>query len=172
MSETGSLAENPNAVESVSYSAQGEPPLGELNPSTPFAPSWHHEIIAAKLEAVREGRIRRLIVNVPPRHQKSHLASAAFPAWCLGHDPSAQLLCVSYAQDLADKLSRDCRQIVASDWYRQLFATRLSAQRQATRGGHRGRCPGACGGEYARASRDDGARRSEKAFGHRTDCAD
>jgi predicted phage terminase large subunit-like protein len=52
-------------------------------------------------------------------------------AWCLGHDPTAQLLCVSYAQDLADKLSRDCRQIVASNWYRQLFATRLSAQRQA-----------------------------------------
>jgi len=40
----------------------------------------------------------------------------AFPAWCLGHDPSAQILCVSYAQDLADKLSRDCRHIVAADW--------------------------------------------------------
>jgi predicted phage terminase large subunit-like protein len=51
--------------------------------------------------------------------------------WCLGHDPSAQILCVSYAQDLADKLSRDCRHILTSDWYRQLFATRLSAQRQA-----------------------------------------
>jgi len=63
--------------------------------------------------------------------RESHLASVCFPAWCLGHDPSAQLLCVSYAQDLADKLSRDCRQIVASAWYRQLFATRLSPQRQA-----------------------------------------
>ena len=68
---------------------------------------------------------------MPPRHLKSHLASVAFPAWCLGHDASAQILCASYAQDLADKLSRDCRQIVASDWYRQVFATRLSAQRQA-----------------------------------------
>jgi predicted phage terminase large subunit-like protein len=103
----------------------------ELNPRTPFVPSWYHEITAAKLEAVRAGRIRRLIINMPPRHLKSHLASVAFPAWCLGHDPSMQILCVSYAQDLADKLSRDCRTIVASDWYRQLFATRLSAQRQA-----------------------------------------
>jgi hypothetical protein len=59
------------------------------------------------------------------------LASVAFPAWCLGHRPSAQILCVSYAQDLADKLSRDCRRIVISDWYRRLFPTRLSAQRQA-----------------------------------------
>jgi len=80
---------------------------------------------------VYHGRIRRLIVNVPPRHLKSHLGSVAFPAWCLGHDPSAQILCVSYAQDLADKLSRDCRRIVASDWYQKLFPTRLSAQRQA-----------------------------------------
>jgi hypothetical protein len=54
------------------------------------------------------------------------LASVAFPAWCLGHDPSAQILCVSYAQVLADKLSRDCRRIIASDWYQRLFPTRLS----------------------------------------------
>jgi hypothetical protein len=69
----------------------------ELNPRTRFAASWHHDIIAAKLDAVREARIRRLIINEPPRHLKSHLASVAFPAWCLGHDPSAQILCVSYA---------------------------------------------------------------------------
>jgi hypothetical protein len=90
--------------------------------------SWHIEIIAAKLAALRGGKIRRLVINLPPRHLKSLLASVAFPAWCLGHDPSTQILCVSYAQDLADKLSRDCRHIVASDWYRQLFPTRLSPQ--------------------------------------------
>jgi hypothetical protein len=66
-----------------------------------------------------------------PRHLKSHLASIAFPAWCLGHEPSAQILCVSYAQDLADKLSRDCRRLLASDWYQRLFPTRLSPQRAA-----------------------------------------
>ena len=102
-----------------------------LNPRTPFAPGWHFEVIAAQLETVRAGRSRRVIINMPPRHLKSHLAPVCFPAWCLGHDPSAQILCASYAQDLADKLSRDCRQIIASAWYRQLFTTRLSAQRQA-----------------------------------------
>ncbi len=50
----------------------------ELNPRTPFALSWHHEVIAEKLTAVREGRIRRLIISVPPRHLKSHLASVAY----------------------------------------------------------------------------------------------
>src|SRR5215467_1905842 len=66
----------------------------ELNPRTPFAANWHFELIAAKLAAVREGHIRRLIINVPPRHLKSHLASVAFPAWCLGHDP-VRRSCVS-----------------------------------------------------------------------------
>jgi hypothetical protein len=59
---------------------------------------------------VREGRVGRLIINVPPRHLKSNLASVAFPAWCLGHDPSMQILCVSYAQDLAE-IHRDRPQI-------------------------------------------------------------
>jgi predicted phage terminase large subunit-like protein len=105
--------------------------FSELNPQAAFAPNWHLEIIAAKLTAVREGKIRRLIINLPPRHLKSSMASIAFPAWCLGHDPSAQILCVSYAQDLADKLARDCRSIMTSPWYRRIFPTRLAPHRQA-----------------------------------------
>ena len=105
--------------------------FSELNPQAAFAPNWHLEVIAAKLTAVREGKIRRLIINVAPRSLKSLLASIAFPAWCLGHDPSAQILCVSYAQDLADKLARDCRAILMSPWYGQIFPTRLAPHRQA-----------------------------------------
>ncbi len=86
----------------------------DLNPQAGLAMNWHLQVIAAKLTAVREGRIRRLIINLPPRHLKSLMASIAFPAWCLGHDPSAQILCVSYAQDLSDKLGRDCRGIMMS----------------------------------------------------------
>src|SRR5437879_13492740 len=93
----------------------------QLNPQITLATTWHLEVIAAKLTAVREAKIRRLIINVAPRNLKSLLASIAFPAWCLGHDPSAQILCVSYAQDLADKLARDCRSIMTSLWYRQIF---------------------------------------------------
>ena len=103
----------------------------ELNPQAELAMNWHIEVIAAKLAAVRQGKIRRLIINLPPRHLKSLLASIALPAWCLGHDPSAQILCVSYAQDLSDKLARDCRSIMTSSWYRRIFPTRLAAHRQA-----------------------------------------
>jgi predicted phage terminase large subunit-like protein len=105
--------------------------FSELNPQAPFLPNWHIEVIAAKLAEVRQGKIRRLIINLPPRHLKSLMASIAFPAWCLGHDPSAQILCVSYAQDLADKLARDCRSIMTSGWYRRIFPTRLAPHRQA-----------------------------------------
>jgi hypothetical protein len=98
----------------------------ELNPQAELAMNWHLEVIAAKLMEVRRGTIKRLIINLPPRHLKSLMASIAFPAWCLGHDPSAQILCVSYAQDLADKLARDCRSIMIRPWYRRIFPTRLS----------------------------------------------
>src|SRR5712671_389647 len=103
----------------------------DLNPQTELAMNWHVEVIAAKLTAVRLGKIPRLIINLPPRHLKSILASVAFPAWCLGHNPSAQILCVSYAEALSNKLARDCRSIMMSRWYRRIFATRLAAHRQA-----------------------------------------
>jgi predicted phage terminase large subunit-like protein len=103
----------------------------ELNPQTRFLWNWHIEILAAKLEGVRRGKITRLIINIPPRHLKSLCASIALPAWWLGHDPAAQILCVSYAQDLSDKLSRDCRSIMHTAWYQALFPTRLSAERQS-----------------------------------------
>src|SRR5438094_6151245 len=103
----------------------------DLNPQAAFLTNWHLEVVAAKLTAVRLTALQRLIINLPPRHLKSLLASIAFPAWCLGHDPSAQILCVSYAQDLADKLARDCRSIMMSPWYRRLFPTRLAPHRQA-----------------------------------------
>jgi predicted phage terminase large subunit-like protein len=103
----------------------------DLNPQAVLAMGWHLQVIAAKLAAVRRGQIRRLIITLPPRHLKSHLASIAFPAWCLGHDPSLQILCTSYGEALADKLARDCRSIMMSPWYRRLFPTRLAQNRQA-----------------------------------------
>src|SRR5258706_5944800 len=103
----------------------------DLNPQADLAMNWHLEVIAAKLTAVREGKIRRLIINLPPLHLKSLMVLIAFPAWCLGHDPSAQILSVSYAKDLAEKLARDCRSIMTSPWYRRIFPTRLAPHRQA-----------------------------------------
>ena len=104
----------------------------ELNPQTEFLPNWHIEVIAAELEKCHSGETKRLIINVPPRSLKSHCASIAFPAFLLGHNPSTQIICASYGQQLADKLASDCRSLMMSDWYRNLFPrTRLAAGRQA-----------------------------------------
>src|SRR5215470_1235477 len=113
----------------------------ELNPQTPFHSNWHIELIASKLEDVRRGRCRRLIVNVPPRHLKSHAISVAFPAWLLGHQPSKQILSVTYAQDLSDALARSSRNLMTSASYQALFETRLDreavSELTTTEGGYR-----------------------------------
>ena len=101
----------------------------ELNPQTPFLPAPYIELMVSKLEDCRSGKIRRLIINLPPRSLKSHCVSISFVAWLLGHDPSLQIIAASYGQDLADKLARDTRIVMESDWYRALFPTRLSERR-------------------------------------------
>lgn len=113
------------------FNAFTERSFYELNPTTPFLPNWHLQVIAAELEACRRGETKRLIISVPPRSLKSLCASVAFPAWLLGHDSSAQIICASYGQELANKLSSDCRNLLASSFYQDLFSTRLSTQRQA-----------------------------------------
>jgi predicted phage terminase large subunit-like protein len=108
-----------------------------------FHHNWHIEVLAAKLEDVRLGRCRRLILNVPPRHLKSFAVSIAWPALVLGHDPTRKILSVTYAQDLSDNFARRSRQLMTSPFYEALFDTRISKGREAvsdfetTAGGYR-----------------------------------
>ncbi len=101
----------------------------ELNPATHLLWNWHLDAILDRLEACRRGDIRRLIINVPPRSLKSLCASIAFPAFLLGHQPSAQIICASYGQDLADKLARDTRTLMQSLWYQASFGALLETAR-------------------------------------------
>ena len=87
--------------------------------------AWHLQLCAS-------GAVTRLIMTVPPRHLKSTCASVAFPAWILGHDPSARIICVSYSADLAARHARDCRRVMESQWYRRIFpGMRLSREKNA-----------------------------------------
>lgn len=103
----------------------------ELNPQTKLVMADYIELLAAKLEDCRQGKTRRLIINLPPRYLKSHCASVSFVAWVLGHDPAAQIICASYGQDLADKLARDCRRVMSASWYQTLFKTRFMPDKKA-----------------------------------------
>ena len=79
-------------------------------------PGWtdapHLTRIAELLEAVDRGEIRRLIINLPPRHAKSTLASMLFPAWYLGRHPTRNVITVTHSQELSDRNSRAQREYV------------------------------------------------------------
>jgi predicted phage terminase large subunit-like protein len=98
-----------------------------LNPSATFYMNWHICAIAHYLEQVRLGKIKRLIITVPPRSLKSIMGSVAFPAFVLGHDPTKRLIVASYSADLAIKHGNDFRTVVNSAPYRAIFpAMRIS----------------------------------------------
>lgn len=86
-----------------------------------YQPAGHHTLIAEKLEAIAEGQIDRLMVNMPPRHGKSELASRRFPAWLLGTHPEIELVVASYNADKAREFGYEVRDIVRSSEYQALF---------------------------------------------------
>jgi predicted phage terminase large subunit-like protein len=101
-----------------------------VSPGSDYAHNWHIEVLAHRLEQCLAGEISRLIITLPPRHLKSICASVAFPAWALGRDPTRRIICASYSSDLAAKHARDCRAIIESRWYREVFpATRLDGDK-------------------------------------------
>jgi predicted phage terminase large subunit-like protein len=103
----------------------------ELNPGQDLSLAPHIQIMAAKLADCLMGRgSNRLIISLPPRSLKSITASVAAVAWLLGKDPTKQIICASYGQDLADKHARDSRRVMMSSFYKRLFPrTRLSSQK-------------------------------------------
>ena len=92
-----------------------------LNPDTVFVDNWHIHAIAWHLEQVRTGKIRRLIITMPPRSLKSISASTAFPAFVHGNNPSKHIISVSYGQDLSVKFQNDYRAIISRPWFRSIF---------------------------------------------------
>src|SRR4051794_36226059 len=92
-----------------------------LAPNTTYKHNWHIEAIAYHLELAWRREITRLMVNIHPRTLKSIIASVAFPAFVLGHDPTKRIICVSYGSDLAAKHANDFRAIVTSSWYQAMF---------------------------------------------------
>jgi hypothetical protein len=92
-----------------------------VNPGQELRPTAAFLAITHKLAQVEAGKIKRLIINVPPRSAKSLLASIAFPAFVLGRNPSRRVICASYSGELAAKLARDCRNVMLSHAYRAFF---------------------------------------------------
>jgi predicted phage terminase large subunit-like protein len=98
-----------------------------IRPSIPFKSNWHIEAITEKLSQVASGKVRRLIITLPPRTLKSLCASVALPAWFLGHNPSERVVVVSYSEVLARSHANDFRLLINDPIYQATFpAMRLA----------------------------------------------
>ena len=92
-----------------------------ISPTTQYLRNWHIDLISEKLTNLKQNKTTRLIINMPPRNLKSICINVAWPAWLLGHDPSTKIMTACYSQALSNKHSQDCRLIINSSWYQQIF---------------------------------------------------
>jgi predicted phage terminase large subunit-like protein len=94
---------------------------------TAYIENWHIETLAYQLMLVQQGKIQRLVINMPPRALKSICVSVAYVAWLLGHDPTRRIIVVSYSNELAFELHRQFKMVIDSEWYQRTFpAMRLA----------------------------------------------
>lgn len=88
-----------------------------------FIHGRHHEKMARAFERVAEGKVKRLIINMPPRHTKSEFASYLLPSWFLGKYPGKKIIQTSHTAELAVGFGRKVRNLVDSDRYKDVFPT-------------------------------------------------
>ena len=86
-----------------------------------FIHGRHHALMAKKFEEIAEGKLKRLIINMPPRHTKSEFASNMLPAWYLGNHPDKKVIQSSNTADLAVGFGRKVRNLVDSEQYAKIF---------------------------------------------------
>ena len=109
-----------------------------------FIEGKHHRIISKKLELVAQGKLKRLIINMPPRHSKSELASYLMPAWFLVRNPRLKIIQATMNTELATRFGRKVRDLIDDPYYQEVFPeTDLKPDSQAA-----GRWETSKGGEY------------------------
>src|SRR6056300_1666339 len=86
-----------------------------------FIEGAHHRIIAEKLEQVAQGKLKRLIINMPPRHSKSEFASFLMPAWFLGRNPKLKIIQATHNTELAVRFGRKVRDMIDDPAYKEIF---------------------------------------------------
>ena len=96
-----------------------------------FISGKHHQIMADAFERVARGELKRLIINMPPRHTKSEFASYLLPAWFLGLYPEKKIIQTAHTAELAVGFGRKVRNLVQSPQYAKVFDTKLSSDSKA-----------------------------------------
>jgi len=109
-----------------------------------FITGRHHKIIAEKLERVARGELKRLIINMAPRHTKSEFASFLFPAWMMGRNPRMKIIQATHTTELAVNFGRKTKNLIDNDEYKEIFPeVKLAADSKAS-----GRWDTSSGGMY------------------------
>ena len=88
---------------------------------TDFKMGRHIELLCDRLQKVADGKIKRLMVFLPPRSSKSLIASKIFPAWYMGRNPNHEIMSVSHSDQLASDFGRSVRDIVNTEEYQRIF---------------------------------------------------
>ena len=86
-----------------------------------FIEGHHHSLMAAAFERVAKGELKRLIINMPPRHTKSEFASYLLPSWFLGQFPAGKVIQTAHTAELAVGFGRKVRNLVSSQEYQEIF---------------------------------------------------
>ena len=86
-----------------------------------FIAGRHHAVMAQKFEEIAQGKLKRLIINMPPRHTKSEFASYLLPSWFLGKFPNKKIIQTSNTAELAVGFGRKVRNLVDGDRYAKVF---------------------------------------------------
>ena len=108
-----------------------------------FIEGSHHRLVAEKFNKLATGELKRLIINMPPRHTKSEFASFLLPAWMVGRNPKLKIIQATHTGELAIKFGRKAKHLIDSEEYHKIFDTRLQEDSKAA-----GRWETAQGGEY------------------------
>ena len=109
-----------------------------------FVAGAHHKMISKKFEGIASGKIKRLIINMPPRHTKSEFASYLFPSWIIGREPKTKIIQTTHTAELAVNFGRKVRNLIATTEYKNIFdSVDLQADSKAA-----GRWSTNHGGEY------------------------
>jgi phage terminase large subunit-like protein len=88
-----------------------------IEPATPLVWGWHMDAVCRHLEAVSEGRLPRLIIEIPPGSSKSTIVSVMWPVWHWIKRPATRFLTGSYALGLATRDALRSRRIITSPWF-------------------------------------------------------
>ena len=109
-----------------------------------FIHGEHHRKMAAAFDEIASGKLKRLIINMPPRHTKSEFASHLFPAYLLGKNPKLKIIEATHTADLAINFGRKVRDLIDTEEYAGIFPrTELKADSRSA-----GKWLTSQGGEY------------------------